>query len=94
MDEIFKDLDFIMNECKIPLQLLCKKCERIAVLKVVIELFLEKIDFALSDGLGAYSDFLKEEVEKVISKLYCSAKQLRCYSSSWIFVSFNNLFVS
>ena len=23
-----------------------------------------KIDFALSDGLGAYSDFLKEEVEK------------------------------
>ena len=65
MDEIFKDLDFIMNECKIPLQLLCKKCERIAVLKVVIELFLEKIDFALSDGLGAYSDFLKEEVEKV-----------------------------
>jgi hypothetical protein len=64
MDEIFKDLDFIMNECKIPLQLLCKKCERIAVLKVVIELFLEKIDFALSDGLGAYSDFLKEEVEK------------------------------
>ena len=38
--------------------------ERIAVLKVVIESFLEKIDFALSDGSGAYSDFLKEEVEK------------------------------
>jgi len=29
MDEIFKDLDFIMNECKIPLQLLCKECDQI-----------------------------------------------------------------
>ena len=38
---------------------------RIAVLKAAIESFLEKIDFALSDGSGAYSDFLKEEVEKV-----------------------------
>ena len=38
--------------------------ERITMLKMIVESFLEKIDYALSDGSGAYSDFLKEEVEK------------------------------
>ena len=39
--------------------------ERVTVLIMIVESFLEKIDFAISDGSGAYSDFLKEEVEKV-----------------------------
>ena len=38
--------------------------ERVTVLIMIVESFLEKIDFAISDGSGAYSDFLKEEVEK------------------------------
>ena len=39
--------------------------ERVTVLIMIVESFLEKIDFAISDGSGAYSDFLKEEVKKV-----------------------------
>ena len=39
--------------------------ERVTVLITIVESFLEKIDIAISDGSGAYSDFFKEEVEQV-----------------------------
>lgn len=60
----FKTLEIEFRRLGIP-NLGFTPSERITVLKMIVESFLEKIDFALSDGSGAYSDFLKEEVEKV-----------------------------
>ena len=57
----FKTLEIEFRRLGIP-NLGFTPSERIAVLKAAIESFLEKIDFALSDGSGAYSDFLREEV--------------------------------